>query len=127
MQRDKKIPLSAMALAGMIIDSKLLPAANVRSLLAAFEATSAGPSATEFAGFLVSQGNLTPWQATKLCNGQWKGFIVDHFRLDDHISNDETHARYAATDLRWQRRVVLAFSPGPPPPRYVVEERGSEN
>jgi hypothetical protein len=127
MQPDKKIPLSAMSLASMIIDSKLLPASNVRSLLAAFEANSAGSSATAFAEFLVSRSILTRWQTTMLCAGKWKGFIVDHYRLDDHISNDETHARYAATDMRGDRRVVLAFVPFPRPAKYVVEEPGSDN
>jgi hypothetical protein len=126
MQRDKKLPLSALALADMIINSKLLPAANVRSLFSAFEATSTGSSADAFAEFLVSRGILTRWQTAKLCSGKWKGFIVDHFRLDDHISNDETHARYAATDMREDRRVVLAFVPFPRPPRYFVEEPRSD-
>jgi hypothetical protein len=127
MQPAKKIPQSALALADMIIDSQLLAAENVRSLFAAFETISTDSSAKAFAEFLASRGDLTRWQTEKLCNGQWKGFIVDHFRLDEHISNDETHARYAATDMRWDRRVVLAIVPFPRPPRYVVEEPEPRN
>lgn len=127
MSREKKIPTSALSLADMIINSNLLAPDMVRSLLAAFEATSAGASAAAFASFLVAQDALTQWQCSKLCNGQYKGFLLDHYRLDAHVSSDATHSRYAATDMRSQQRVILAFEAGPPPPRYTVEPFGTLN
>jgi len=124
MSHGKKIPQSAFALASMILDSQLLDQETIRSLLTAFEASGNGNSAAAFAEFLVVQDALTKWQCGKLCNGQWKGFIVDHYRFDDHIGNDATHARYAATDLRSGQRVTLAFQPFPRPPKYTVETFG---
>jgi hypothetical protein len=121
MSQEKKVPQSALNLAALIVDSKLLEQTRVRQLLEAFEMDWSNASAAVFASFLVSRDIVTPWQCEKLCNGQWRGFFLDHYRIDARIASDANYSYYAATDTGTPKRVILTVFPGPPPCQYTVE------
>src|SRR4051812_4863433 len=121
MSQEIKIPQSALIVAGLIVDSQLLEQNRVRELLEAFEVDWSNASAAAFASFLVSRDILTPWQCEKLCNGQWRGFFLDHYRIDARIARDANYAYYVASDTRTQQRVILTVFPGPPPCKYTVK------
>ena len=66
---------------------------------------------TKLAGWLINEGILTYWQYTKLCKGQWKGFILDGYKILDHLGVDEDCSYYLAENVETGRRVALRITP----------------
>jgi len=76
--------------------------------------------------------HTTQWQWEKLREGRYKGFFLDHFRIDRSIGADDRCARYAAKDLKTNRNVVLRVWPRcvrmreDGSPYFEVEERSPQ-
>jgi len=64
-----------------------------------------------FAAHLVVHGYLAPWQVEKLLKGEFEGFLLDHYRLYDHLGHDGTYDRYRAEDLTSEEHVILRSHP----------------
>ena len=65
---------------------------------------------TAFTNHLVALGIITSWQCGKLCNGQYKGFFMDGYKLVDHLGDDNCCNRYLVED-RSGKHVVLCVVP----------------
>jgi hypothetical protein len=66
---------------------------------------------TAFTSYLVAAGILTCWQIAKLRSGQYKGFFLDGYRIEDHLGEDVSHSRYLAQDMNLRRYAVLCIRP----------------
>jgi eukaryotic-like serine/threonine-protein kinase len=56
---------------------------------------------------LTSRGILTPWQCQKLREGKFKGFLLDQYRLLDHLRDDDSYNYYLALNTASRERLVL--------------------
>ncbi|NLE38918.1 MAG: hypothetical protein GX621_12915 [Pirellulaceae bacterium] len=68
-----------------------------------------------FASYLITHGQLTCWQYSRLCEGRFKGFFLDNYELRDHLDRDDRCSRYVARDVKTGRLVIVAVIP-----RYVA-------
>jgi len=66
---------------------------------------------TNLGGWLIGQNVLTYWQFTKLCNGQWRDFFLDEYKLLDHLAVGEAHSYYLAEKTEKGGRVALRITP----------------
>ncbi len=83
-------------------------------LLSAFNAQFARNAlASDLATKMVAERALTRWQADMWLNGKWKGFFLEHFRLEKRDMYDEERSVWVfeAKDTRNERNVVLEVDP----------------
>jgi serine/threonine protein kinase len=67
---------------------------------------------TEFVDQLVDAGRLTRFQATKLLNGRWRGFVIaGKYRMLDRLGAGGMGAVYLCEHLTMGRRVALKVLP----------------
>jgi hypothetical protein len=100
--------LRALRSSGLISENTLTP------LLDHFQnsdVVSGRFSVVLFAALLVEKGELTCWQCARLCEGRFKGFFCDEYKIMDHVCHDQECSYYLAEALDTGRRVVLAFHP----------------
>ena len=99
--------------------SGLIEEPKLEHLLREFEESDKpyGDSLTSLETFLIAREALTPWQAFKLRENKYKGFLLDDFVLLDclEVAHDCTY--YLARHLPSSRRVALKI----PPPRFRGE------
>jgi serine/threonine-protein kinase len=88
------------------------------------------PSAlTQLGAALVARDLITCWQFQKLCDGKWKGFFLDEYKLLDHLHDDSAYGYYTAEHTITGRRVTVRITPAkraknPEQIEYVVVGEG---
>ena len=65
----------------------------------------------EFAGWMVTRGILTNWQADKLKDNKFKGFYLDAYLLLDFDHADDERSYFKAKNLSTGEFVILAVQP----------------
>jgi serine/threonine protein kinase len=90
--------------------SGVLDAATIQSFRSHREAEPASPR--EYADLLIEEGVLTRFQAEKLLDGRWRGFVVaGKYRLIDRLGAGGMGAVYLAEHQHMGRRVALKVLP----------------
>lgn len=86
--------------------SRLLTAEEVEAAVEKLDVCSddgAIPTAKAF----VKGGFLTRLQASRLLEGQYRGFFIDHFRIDDILGSGGMGWVYSATNLETKEKVAI--------------------
>lgn len=68
-------------------------------------------SADALANRLIERGTITPWQASKLLDGRYKGFFLGKYRLLGHLGTGGMSAVYLAEQTAMRRRVAIKVLP----------------
>jgi len=92
---------SALVVASGLVES---------TAIAALQNCFTGETAREFGDYLVANEALTRWQADMICEGKYKGFIFEGYKLLDHIGPQENTNRYRAMNLRDGKIVLLSVA-----------------
>jgi len=66
---------------------------------------------TNFGSWLANRGLITGWQYMKLCDGKWKGFFLDGYKLFGHLDTDDAYSYYSAVHVTTGSRVTLRITP----------------
>jgi serine/threonine-protein kinase len=107
-----------------LVDPRLLTSLR-RQFQAEHSLAEGSPEAARaFADHLIAKGTLTAWQSQKLCDGKYKGFFLDHYKLTGHVSVEQTYSRFLAEDTNTHQLVVLCIQPPTKDGKvhYYVEE-----
>jgi serine/threonine protein kinase len=67
--------------------------------------------ADQLAAAMVAARVLTQWQADKLLEGNWKGFMVGQYKLLRHLRKDGTGQTYVAEHTLMKRKVAIKVLP----------------
>jgi len=102
--------LSVDTFSRSLIESGLLPADEVRALLARVPAAARGDYRL-FAQHLVKTGKLTMYQAGMVAQGKYRGLILDHYVLLDKLGQGGMGMVFKARDRRTQQTVAVKVLP----------------
>jgi serine/threonine-protein kinase len=97
--------LAGVRQSGLIDDSRLDEA--LRSLRESGDLAEAEP----IAAVLVEHRLLTRWQADKLLQGKFKGFVLGRYRLLELLGRGEMSTVYLAEHVRMKRRCAIKVLP----------------
>ncbi len=86
--------------------SKLLSAAQVDKACQAFDLHSL-PSAKHVANKLVRERVITPFQADRLLEGRYRGFLIDRYKVREILGVGGMGAIYIAEDPQENKKVAL--------------------
>ncbi|MFK7817510.1 MAG: protein kinase [Planctomycetaceae bacterium] len=86
--------------------SKLLTAAQVDQAVRQFDLDSC-ESAKEAASILIKERIITPFQADRLLEGRYRGFVIDRYRVREILGVGGMGSIYIAEDTEEKRKVAL--------------------
>ena len=92
--------------------SRLLPASEVQAHFARWLAAALRPeSGNDFAGWLVSRGVLTRYQADLLLEGRADNFLLDLYRIEERIGKGAAAKVFRASHPRHGKAAVKVLPP----------------
>ncbi|HEY1784785.1 MAG TPA: hypothetical protein VGG30_04520 [Pirellulales bacterium] len=71
-------------------------------------------AATDLGRWLIGHDLITHWQFRMLCEGKWKGFFIDGYKLLDHLDGRSSDGHYLAECIATRVRVVLRVTGSEP-------------
>ena len=102
--------LSVDTFSRSLIESGLIPAEEVRTLLARVPAGARGDYRL-FAQHLVKTGKLTMYQASMLAQGKYRGLVLDQYVLLEKLGQGGMGMVFKARDRRNQQTVAVKVLP----------------
>ncbi len=86
--------------------SKLLTAAQVRQAVEEYKLDRC-PDARSAAGRLVAERVITPFQAERLLEGRYRGFVIDRYKVREILGVGGMGCIYIAEDMESRKKVAL--------------------
>ena len=106
MTESTQTPVNAEEYLALLQKSGLMPERQILKVRQAFDLKSA-PSGEELARQLVQERALTPFQAERLLEGRYRGFLIDGYRIREILGVGGMGCVFIAEDPKSNQKVAL--------------------
>lgn len=105
------IKLTLDSLLNGVRQSGLVDERKLEEALRDLRRTNPNPDADAVAEALIARQLITRWQADKLLQGKFKGFVLGRYRLMELLGRGEMSSVYLAEHIRMKRRCAIKVLP----------------